>query len=113
MIDFFSWSQAAVLSPSQCPAQRPEEGNVERVMMIPRSPVTSCTALLGGEQENWDQSRGRKAIGFPSRALWHRAWWQNICPLTVCFMESEPEQGHTGWWKKQEHWCNAFLPCFI
>jgi hypothetical protein len=63
MIDFFSWSQAAVLSPSQCPAQRPEEGNVERVMMIPRSPVTSCTALLGEEQENSGQSSGKKAIG--------------------------------------------------
>ena len=49
-IDFFSWSHAAVLSPSQCPPQRPEEGKVERVMTIPRCPVTSCTALLGGGQ---------------------------------------------------------------
>lgn len=53
MIDFLSWSHAAVLSPSQCPPQRPEEGNVERVMTIPRWPVTSCIALVVRGEKEW------------------------------------------------------------
>lgn len=59
MMDFPSWSQAAVLSPSQCPPQRPEEGNVERVMTIPLSPVTSCIALVGTQggrlKKGWER----------------------------------------------------------
>ena len=45
MMDLYSWSQAAVLSPSQCPAQRPLVGYVDRVTTIPLFPVTFRRAL--------------------------------------------------------------------
>lgn len=75
MIDFLSWSHAAVLSPSQCPDQRPEEGKVERVMTTPRCPVTSCTALLGGEQEG-ESENGHGALSQRVASAWsiRRQW---------------------------------------
>lgn len=69
MMDFPSWSQAAVLSPSQCPPQRPEEGNVERVMMIPLSPVTSCIALVGTQGGILKKGWGRRKLSLSSKTL--------------------------------------------
>lgn len=76
MMDFPSWSQAAVLSPSQCPPQRPEEGNVERVMTIPLSPVTSCIALVGTQVGILKKGWERKKIEPLLQKLVLKVWWQ-------------------------------------
>lgn len=76
MMDFPSWSQAAVLSPSQCPPQRPEEGNVERVMTIPLSPVTSCIALVGTQVGILKKGWEKKEIEPLLQNLVLKVWWQ-------------------------------------
>ena len=44
-------AQLTVLSPSQCPAHRPLEGNVDRLTTMPRFPVTVCSALKGSRSQ--------------------------------------------------------------
>ena len=98
MIDFFSWSHAAVLSPSQCPPQRPEEGKVERVMTIPRCPVTSCTPLLrGGQGRDLGQSREGK----PQSSWAHGSRTKHL----MCPRREHGKPGHevlTDWFQVME-----------
>lgn len=97
MIDFLSWSHEAVLSPSQWPPQRPEEGNVERVMTTPRCPVTSCTALVGKEQggiegeledgQSWDFITERRASLEYEAAMVFHLKPEGVFPGNICYFK--------------------------